>query len=103
MLGLYARDLKLLALEDAVRKMTALAASRLRLRDRGVLREGARADVVVFDPARVLDTATYDDPHRYPVGIEHVIVGGGLALEAGETTPERHGRFLRLGRDLGGA
>ena len=102
-LGLYARDLKLLALEDAVRKMTALAASRLRLRDRGVLREGARADVVVFDPARVLDTATYDDPHRYPVGIEHVIVGGGLALEAGETTPERHGRFLRLGRDLGGA
>jgi len=102
-LGVYARDLKLLAVEDAVRKMTALAASRLRLRGRGVLREGARADVVVFDPARVQDTATYDDPHRYPVGIEHVIVGGGLALENGETTPERHGRFLRLGRDLGGA
>jgi N-acyl-D-amino-acid deacylase len=101
-LGRYARDGRLLALEDAVRKMTSLTASRLRLRDRGIVREGACADLVVFDPARVMDTATYDDPHRYPVGVEHVIVGGGLALESGETTPERHGRFLRQGPDLGG-
>jgi dihydroorotase/N-acyl-D-amino-acid deacylase len=91
-----------LALEDAVRKMTSATASRLRLVDRGVVREGAWADLVVFDPARVIDTATYDDPHRFPVGIDHVIVGGGLALESGETTRERHGRFLRLGPDLGG-
>jgi N-acyl-D-aspartate/D-glutamate deacylase len=83
--------------------MTSLTASRARLRDRGVLREGAWADLVVFDPARVNDAATYDDPHRYPAGIEHVIVNGGLALEAGETTRDRHGRFLRLGADLGGA
>ena len=67
-------------------RATALTASRLRLRDRGILREGAAADLVVFDPATVLDAATYDDPHRYPVGIEHVIVNGGLALEGGETT-----------------
>ena len=71
------------------------------MRDRGVVREGAWADLVLFDPARVLDAATYDDPHRYPVGIEYVIVNGGVALESGETTRERPGRFLRQGPDLG--
>ncbi len=101
-LGRYAREEKVLTLEDAVRKMTSLPARHLRLRDRGVLRIGAAADVVVFDPATVADTATYEDPHRYPAGIEHVIVNGALALESGETTQERSGRFLRLGRDLGG-
>jgi len=64
---------------------------------------GAGADVVVFDPATVNDAATYEDPHRYPTGIEHVIVNGQVALEQGETTNERAGRFLRLGPDLGGA
>jgi len=91
-----------LTLVDAVRKMTGLTASRLRLRDRGIVREGARADLVVFDPATIVDTATYDDPHRYPVGIEQVIVNGAVALDRGETTRERAGRFLRQGRDLGG-
>ena len=65
--------------------------------------EHAWADLVVFDPARVRDTATYDDPHRFPVGIDHVLVRGAMALESGETTRERGGRFLRLGPDLGGA
>jgi N-acyl-D-amino-acid deacylase len=102
-LGHYTRDERVLALEDAVRKMTSLTAKHLRLADRGEIRIGAWADLVVFDPARVSDTATYEDPHRYPVGIEHVVVNGGIALEAGETAPGRHGRFLRLGRDLGGA
>ena len=101
-LGRYALDENVISLEDAVRKMTSATASRLRLRDRGIAREGAWADLVVFDPARVMDTATYDDPHRFPVGIDHVIVAGGLALESGQTTRERHGRFLRLGPDLGG-
>jgi N-acyl-D-amino-acid deacylase len=101
-LGRYARDEKVLGLEDAVRKMTSLTASRPRVHDRGVVRKGAWADLVVFDPARVIDAATYDDPHRYPVGIEYVIVNGGVALERGETARERHGRFLRQGRDLGG-
>ena len=102
-LGRYARDEGVLTLEDAVRKMTSATASRLRLRDRGVVRELAWADLVVFDPARVTDAATYDDPHRFPVGIDHVFVRGAPALEAGETTRERQGRFLRLGADLGGS
>jgi N-acyl-D-amino-acid deacylase len=98
-LGRYARDEGVLSLEDAVRKMTSLPASRLRLRDRGVLREGAAADVVVFDPARVADRATYDDPHRYPEGMPYVIVNGAVALDRGEGTAARAGRFLRLGAD----
>jgi len=102
-LGRYARDEKVLALVDAVRKMTALPASRLRLAGGGILRGGARADIVLFDPSTIADAATYDDPHRYPVGIEWVIVNGGVALERGETSRERHGRFLRLGAELGGA
>jgi N-acyl-D-amino-acid deacylase len=102
-LGHYARDEKVVSLEDAVRKMTSLTARHLRLVDRGEIRIGAWADVVVFDPEHVADTATYEDPHRYPEGIEYVVVNGDVALEAGETAPDRHGRFLRLGRDLGGA
>lgn len=102
-LGRYSREAGLVPIEEAVRKMTSLAASRLRLRDRGVLRQGAWADVVVFDPERVIDVATYDDPHRYPQGIAQVIVNGAVALSDGETAPERHGRFLRLHVDAGGA
>ena len=102
-LGHYARDGGVLTLEDAVRKMTSLTARHLRLRDRGVVRIGAWADLVLFDPARVKDTATYDDPHRYPEGIEHVVVNGALAIDTGETTGERAGRFLHHGADLGGA
>jgi N-acyl-D-amino-acid deacylase len=101
-LGRYARDETVLSLEDAVRKMTSLTASRPRVHDRGVVRQGAWADLVVFDPGQVIDAATYDDPHRYPIGIEYVIVNGGVALESGETARERHGRFLRQGPDLGG-
>lgn len=98
-LGRYARDERVITLEDAVRKMTSLTAGRLRLRERGVVREGWAADLVVFDPLTVIDTATYDDPHRYPVGIEHVIVNGEVALADGETQSGRYGRFLRLGSD----
>lgn len=100
-LGKYARDERVVTLEDAVRKMTSLPASRVRLRDRGVVREGAAADLIAFDPERVTDRATYDDPHRYPDGIPLVIVNGEVALEGGETTKARAGRFLRLGVDAG--
>ena len=93
----------MITLEDAVRKMTTLTARHLRLRDRGEIRVGAWADLVVFDPARVADVATFDDPHRYPEGIEYVVVNGELAIDSGETTALRAGRFLRLGRDLGAA
>ena len=101
-LGHYAREEHVLSLEDAVRKMTSLTASRLKLRDRGTVREGAWADLVVFDPARIIDLATYDDPHRYPAGIDHVIVNGEVVTHGDETLAARPGRFLRLGTDAGG-
>jgi dihydroorotase/N-acyl-D-amino-acid deacylase len=81
--------------------MTSLTASRLRAKDRGAVREGAHADLVVFDAETIRDTATYDDPHRYPVGIDYVVVNGGIALDHGETTADRYGRFLRQGAELG--
>ena len=68
---------------------------RLGLRDRGVLREGAFADLVVFDPATVADVATYEEPARHPVGIDHVVVNGRLAIRDGVETGERAGRLLR--------
>ncbi|HYR94749.1 MAG TPA: D-aminoacylase [Methylomirabilota bacterium] len=101
-LGEYARDQRVITLEDAVRKMTSLTARHLRLIDRGEIRIGAWADLVVFDAAAVKDVATYDDPHRYPKGIDYVVVNGAVAVDMGETTGERAGRFLRLGADLGG-
>jgi N-acyl-D-amino-acid deacylase len=102
-LGHYARELGVITLEDAVRKMTSLTASRLKLSDRGVVREGAWADLVVFDPETIIDKATYDDPHRYPAGIDHVIVNGVVVTHGDETLSERPGRFLRLGQDAGAA
>lgn len=96
-LGVYARDRHLLTLEDAVRKMTALNASKLGLRDRGVLRAGAFADVTVFDPARVVDRATYAEPFEYGVGIEYVVVNGRVVLDRGRPTGDRPGRAIRRG------
>jgi N-acyl-D-amino-acid deacylase len=96
-LGQYVRDRKTLPLETAVAKLTSVPAARLGLRDRGVLREGALADVVVVDPGRVADVATYDMPARQPVGIDHVIVNGRVAVRDGVETGERAGRLLRRG------
>ena len=93
-LGHYVRETKLLTLEDAVRRMTSLAAEQFQIRDRGVIREGAFADLVVFDPATVADTATYERPHSYPRGIDHVIVNGVPALGPGGPTGQRPGRAL---------
>ena len=70
MLGKYVRDEKLLTLEEAIRKMTSQAASRVGLRDRGILRPGLAADVVVFDPATIHDVATFEDPNHYSVGVK---------------------------------
>jgi len=95
-LGEYVREQRVLTLEQAVHKMTGLPARRLGLRDRGVLRVGAVADLVVFDPRRVADRATYADPHRYPVGVEHVLVNGRLVIRDGEHTGSLPGRLLRL-------
>jgi N-acyl-D-amino-acid deacylase len=94
-LGSYVRDRGVLSLETAVAKMTAVPAARLGLRDRGVIREGAVADLVVFDPATVADVATYLSPARHPLGIDHVIVNGHAAVLDGVETGERPGRLLR--------
>src|SRR5262249_28655192 len=79
-LGVYVRELRLLRLEDAVRKMTSLNAAKLGLRDRGLLRPGQFADLTLFDPARVIDRSTYEQPFQYGEGIEYVIVNGQLVL-----------------------
>ncbi|MFL5675361.1 MAG: amidohydrolase family protein [Chloroflexota bacterium] len=98
-LGQFVRDEALLTLEEAVRKMTGAPAARLGLRDRGVIRDGAVADLVVFDPATVRSTATYDAPRSYPIGIEQVIVAGTLVVADGVHTGATPGRALRHGRD----
>ena len=93
-LGVYAREKKLLSLETAVQKMTALPAQRLGLADRGVLREGLKADIAVFDAARVRDTATFERPHSYAEGVNVVLVNGQVIFENGEMTTARPGRVL---------
>jgi N-acyl-D-amino-acid deacylase len=95
LVGPYVRDLKLFSLEEAVRKLTSLPARRVGLADRGILRPGMLADLVVFDPATVRDVATYTEPLRYAEGFEYVTVNGRLVLDAGKMTPERPGRVLR--------
>ncbi len=94
-LGVYVRELKLLTLEDAVRKMTSLNAAKLGLQDRGRLQAGAFADITIFDPDRVLDKATYTEPFQDNVGIEYVIVNGQVVLDHNRHTGARPGRALR--------
>ena len=98
-LGQFVRDEQLLSLEAAVHKMTGAAAARLGLRERGMLRDGNRADLVVFDPATIRSNATYEEPRRFPTGIEHVIVNGALVVAGGEHTGATPGRGIRLGAD----
>jgi dihydroorotase/N-acyl-D-amino-acid deacylase len=94
-LAVYVREKKLLTLEDAVRKMTSYPAQRLGLLDRGVLRPGMKADIAVFDPARVRDAATFEQPHQYAEGFAYVIVNGQIVYERGTMTRSRPGRVLR--------
>ena len=94
-LGVYARDKGLLRMEDAVRKMTSLNAAKLGIRDRGSLQLGNFADITVFDPERVIDRSTYEDPFEYNDGIEYVIVNGQLVLDRGKHTGAHPGRALR--------
>ncbi len=94
-LGEYARERRLFSLETAVHKMTGMPAARLRLADRGRLREGWAADVTVFDPATVKDESTFPDPHRYPTGIPWVVVNGELAVDGGRFRAAGAGQVLR--------
>jgi len=93
-LGAYVREKKVLELEDAIRKMTAFPAARLRLTDRGILRPGMKADITILDPARVRDTATFEKPHAYAEGFTHVLVNGQVVYENGAMTAARPGRVL---------
>jgi imidazolonepropionase-like amidohydrolase len=94
-LGRYVRELHVLTLPDAVRKMTSLPAGRLGLSDRGKIAPGLLADLVVFDPATVADQATYEQPHQYPLGIDYVVVNGQVEVEQGRLTDARAGRIIR--------
>jgi N-acyl-D-amino-acid deacylase len=93
-LGRYVRELHLLPLEAAVQKMSAFPAQRLGLTDRGVLKQGLKADLAVFDPAQVGDTATFEKPHSYAAGVSAVIVNGEVVFENSAMTAARPGRIL---------
>ncbi len=93
----YVRERKALTLEQAIHKMTALPASRVGLNDRGRLLVGQAADVVVFDAAKIADTATYEQPFSYPLGINVVIVNGVVALRDGQRSAQRTGRAIKPG------
>ncbi len=90
----YVREREVLSLEDAIRRMTSLPARTFGFHDRGIVRPGFVADLVIFDPARVRDTATYAEPHQYAEGFDHVIVNGVLVVEDGRVTDARPGRFV---------
>lgn len=93
-LGHYVRELGVLSLPEAIRKMTSLPASRMSLKDRGIVAKDMVADLVVFDPAMVAEAATFEKPHQYAVGFKYVIVGGKMAIKDGARTSEMAGSFL---------
>ena len=94
----FVRAEKQLRLPEAIRKMTSFPAQRLGIPDRGLLRDGFRADIVIFDPDRVKTHATREDPKHFPVGIDYVIVNGQVVIDQGENTGALPGRAIRRGR-----
>ena len=95
LLGRYVRDEKVIPLEEAIRRLTSLPAANLKIRERGLLKEGYFADLVVFDPARVQDHSTFEKPHQYSTGVRHVFVNGTQVLKDGEHTGAKPGRIVR--------
>ncbi|MBY8979244.1 MAG: D-aminoacylase [Candidatus Lokiarchaeota archaeon] len=93
-LGKYVREEKVLPLEQAIRKMTSFPAQRLRLQDRGLIREGNWADLVIFDPDKVIDKATYEQPYQLPEGIPHVVVNGVIVVERGKKNRKAPGKVI---------
>lgn len=98
-LGRYVRELRLLKLEEAIRRMSSLPAATYRLEGRGVLKPGAHADVVIFDPDRVGDLATFENPHQYATGFDHVLVNGVPVIRDGSITGSLPGEPIRMGLD----
>ena len=97
-LGRYVRERKVITLEEAIRKMTSLPAEHFGFTDRGRLAEGFAADVVIFDPLKVIDQATYEQPHQYPTGFSHVLVNGTLVVNGGKHTGARPGKIVTKAR-----
>ena len=94
-LGKYVREEKLITLEEAIRRMTSLAAQKFQLRDRGLLREGFAADIVIFDDGEVIDRATFDNPHQFSTGFRYVLVNGRIVVDDGRHTGTRSGMALK--------
>ncbi|WP_420318933.1 N-acyl-D-amino-acid deacylase family protein [Ekhidna sp.] len=94
-IGKFVREDQIMSMEEAIRKLTSLPATNLKLKDRGLLNAGYFADVVIFDPKEVDDKATFEDPHQYAVGVKHVFVNGGHVLKNGEHTGATPGRFVK--------
>jgi len=94
-LGKYVREEKILTLEEAIKKMTSLPANKIGLKNRGIIKEGYWADIVIFNKDEVNDKATFENPHQYPEGIYYVIVNGGLAVNNGEITGRKFGKILK--------
>ena len=94
-LGKYVREEKIITLEEAIRRMTSLAAQKFQLKDRGLLREGYAADIVIFDEMQIIDKATFDDPHQFSAGISHLLVNGKSVIDSGHHTGARSGIALK--------
>jgi dihydroorotase/N-acyl-D-amino-acid deacylase len=94
-IGHYARDKKVISVSEAIRKMTSLPAMRLGLRDRGLIKEGYKADLVLFNENTIIDKATFEAPHQYPEGISMVFINGNIALKGGKLSEKRYGKILR--------
>jgi len=94
-LGKYVREEKVIGLEEAIRRMTSLPATKFRLKDRGLLLEGMAADIVIFDEKMVIDRSTFDQPHQYSSGFSYVLVNGQLTVNEGQHTGMRAGKALR--------
>ncbi|MEZ5402506.1 MAG: D-aminoacylase [Bryobacteraceae bacterium] len=94
-LGRYVRDDKVITLEEAIRKMTSANAGKIRVWNRGLIRPGMAADITVFDPATIIDNATFEKPHQYATGVRYVVVNGRLVLDAGRHTGARPGQIVR--------
>jgi N-acyl-D-aspartate/D-glutamate deacylase len=88
------REEKVLTLENAIRKMTSLPANLLRMKDRGLLKKGYKADVAIFDPETIRDNATFDDARQYSTGTEYVIVNGKISIENGKYSGALNGKML---------
>lgn len=93
-LGRYVRELKAVTLPEAVKKMTSMNADKIGIKDRGRLKEGVFADVTIFDQDRVIDRATFENPHQFPAGIEYVIVNGQVTIDKGQHTGALAGRVI---------